>query len=82
MQMKVYELAESLNYKKGLASCLGSIGYCYINLDNKKALEYTKKALAVREKINDKSGIANSLNVLGIISYYQGELFSFNRKSS
>ncbi len=66
------ELAQKINYQKGLAGCYGSLGYCYINLDNEKAMEYTKKALAIRLKINDKIGIANSLNVLGVIDYYQG----------
>ena len=73
---KGLELAKSLKYYKGMASCLGSIGHCNINLDNKKALEYTKKALAIRLEINDKPGEANSLNVLGIIYYYQGNYSS------
>ena len=67
------ELAKEINYEKGLASCYGSIGYCYINLDNEKAWQYTQKALNIREKIGDKAGIATSLNVMGVINYYQND---------
>ncbi len=70
------ELAEAINYKKGLASCYGSLGYFYINSDNSKALEYTQKALSIRQDINDKAGIATSLNVLGVINYYKGDYFA------
>ncbi|MCW8850452.1 MAG: tetratricopeptide repeat-containing sensor histidine kinase, partial [Melioribacteraceae bacterium] len=66
-------LADSIGYKKGLAGCYGSLGYGYINLDNIKAEAYTNKALEIRKAIQDKAGIATSLNVLGVLNYYQGE---------
>jgi signal transduction histidine kinase len=66
-------LADSIGYKKGLAGCYGSLGYGYINLDNVKAEEYTNKALEIRKRINDKAGIATSLNVLGVLNYYQSD---------
>ena len=70
---KGIELASSINYNKGLASSYGSLGYCYINLDNNKALTYTQKALKLRTELNDESGIATSLNVMGVIYYYKGD---------
>lgn len=66
-------LADSIGYKKGLAGCYGSLGYSYINLDNSKAEEYTNKALEIRKTINDQAGVATSLNVLGVLHYYQGD---------
>jgi len=67
------KLAETIHYEKGLAGCYGSLGFAYINLDNVKAEQYTNKALNIRRKIKDKSGIASSLNVLGVLNYYEGD---------
>lgn len=66
-------LADSIGYQKGLAGCYGSLGYSYINLDNVKAEEYTNKALEIRKSIKDGAGIATSLNVLGVLYYYQSD---------
>ncbi len=66
-------LALEINYKKGLAFCYGSLGFCFINYDANKAIEFTKRALDIRTSINDQPGIAASLNVLGVIYYYKGD---------
>ena len=73
---KGIELAKKINDLKGLASCYGSLGFCYISIDLDKALFYTKKALEIREKINYEKGIAASLNVIGVINYYRGDYLS------
>lgn len=65
-------LAESLDYKKGLAEGYGSLGFSYIGSDYSKAIEYTNKALEIRKQINFTEGISKSLNVLGVINYYLG----------
>ena len=70
---KGIELAKSIGYDKGLAGCYGSLGYAYINLDNQKAAEYTNEALNIRRRIKDEAGIATSLNVLGVLYYYEGD---------
>jgi signal transduction histidine kinase len=70
------ELASAINYKKGLATSYGSLGYCYVNLDNPKALEYTQKALKLRTELDDKVGISTSLNVMGVIFYYKGDFLN------
>ncbi|MCX6151167.1 MAG: tetratricopeptide repeat-containing sensor histidine kinase [Ignavibacteriales bacterium] len=67
------ELAKQINYKKGLAAAYGNVGYSYVGLNNQKAIENTKIALQMRKEIGDKIGTASSLNVLGIINYYQGD---------
>ena len=71
--LKGIELAKAINYQKGLAGCYGSLGFCYTNIDINKAVDFTKKALEIRYKIGDEAGIATSLNVLGVIYYYQGD---------
>lgn len=67
------QLALKTGDKKSIAESYGNLGYSYTNLDNETALKYTEKALAIRKEINYKIGIAASLNVLGIIYYYQAE---------
>ena len=67
------KLSQTINDEKGLAGFYGSLGFAYINLDNFKAENYTKKALEIRRKIKDEPGIASSLNVLGVLSYYEGD---------
>lgn len=67
------ELAERINYQKGVAANMGSLGLCYMNLDNQKAVEYVKRSLEIRRSINDKPGIATSLNLLGILYFYNGD---------
>ncbi|MGE5498060.1 MAG: tetratricopeptide repeat protein [Syntrophothermus sp.] len=64
------KLAKDINYQKGVAACYGSLGLSHISLDMKKAIEYTNLALDIRRKINDRPGMSNSLNVLGLINYY------------
>jgi len=70
---KGIKFADSIGYKKGLAGCYGSLGYAFINLDNSKASQYTNKALEIRKNIGDEAGVATSLNVLGVLNYYQGD---------
>ena len=67
------KLAYSMNYQKGIAANYGTLGFSYVNVDNAKAIEYTNKALEIRNRINDKAGQSNSLNMLGVIHYYMGD---------
>ena len=73
---KSISLASKIDYNKGLAWAYGSLGFAYINIDNQKAVKYTKQALEIRRKINDEAGIATSLNVLGVIKYYESDYLS------
>src|SRR3954469_6455578 len=62
------ELAEKIEYKKGIADASNNIGYVLNNNgDKNKALEFHYKSLKIREEIRDKEGIASSLNNIAVI---------------
>jgi two-component sensor histidine kinase/Tfp pilus assembly protein PilF len=67
----------STEYKSFLKSKSGAynnIGFIYDDKgDVIKALEYYHKSLSIREKLDDKLGVAVSLNNIGIIYIKQGE---------
>lgn len=66
---------ERFNFLRTLAGALNNIGFIY---DDKgeivKALDYYHKSLKIREKIDDKHGIAETFNNIGIIYINQGDL--------
>jgi two-component system sensor histidine kinase UhpB len=69
------ELAQKINYKKGIANAATNIGYVLgLQGDYVKALSYEQKSLAIREETGDKKGIAISLNNIGYIYYNQGAI--------
>ena len=58
-------LEEQKKYKGGIATTLHNMGRIYNSLgDEEKALDHFKQAFEIREKINDKRGIAGSLNCI------------------
>lgn len=64
--MQALQLAEKLNYKKGIADATNNIGYVYDNRDDlKRAMAHYRKSLDIRREINDQTGIAVSLNNIG-----------------
>ena len=53
---------------------LNNIGVIYSNKgDYDKALDYYEKSLAIREEMDDKSGIRLSLHNIGLVYYYKGD---------
>lgn len=66
---------ERYSYLRTLAGALNNIGFIY---DDKgevvKALDYYHKSLKIREKIDDKHGIAETFNNIGVIYINQGDL--------
>jgi len=67
---EAFDLAEKINYKKGVGNSLIQMG----NIEQIKgnfsgAEEYNLKALDILEKIDDKTGIAICLNNLGILAH-------------
>ncbi|MBW8060807.1 MAG: tetratricopeptide repeat protein, partial [Solirubrobacterales bacterium] len=79
------EIRKEINDKQGIASSLNNIGVIYYNQGNpdkvypverdslfNKALEYYLQSLEIRKEINDKQGIAMSLNNIGSIYNNQG----------
>lgn len=62
-------------YLKHLIYALGNTAYGFKNKgDIKKALEYYNKALDIAEQIQNKDGIAYSLNGIGIIYQVNGDI--------
>ena len=66
------DLAEQINYKKGMANSYHTLGMLYwYQSDHKLASEYFFKALNLREEINDHVGLARSYNNIGNIYFQQ-----------
>ena len=67
------ELTATIRNDTLLAALYKKMGRTYEEKnDYEKAGQYYLKALKTYRKINDKKGIASSLNSLGLIYYYQG----------
>lgn len=63
------EIAREL--KKFLADAYNNIGVLFVNqVKIPQALDYHYRSLKIREEINDKAGIAYSLNNIGTIHHY------------
>jgi serine phosphatase RsbU (regulator of sigma subunit) len=66
------DLARELDYEKGEANALKSIGSIYqLQSNYSQALEYFLNALRIYEKLKDEAGTANTLNNIGIV--YQSQ---------
>jgi len=78
-------LAENLNYKKGLASCMASVGLIHWQKGNyPEGLTCQLKALKIREGLNDQKGIASCYNNIGNIYWNQqrfDDALVFHKKS-
>lgn len=67
------QLAQQLNYSKGIATAYSIIGIIYSNQGNyDKSLENYFAALKIREETGDKQGSAASYNNIGTIYFTQG----------
>jgi class 3 adenylate cyclase/lipopolysaccharide biosynthesis regulator YciM len=68
------ELAEKLNYQKGLGYALKSIGMgYYVQAKWVDVLVYWQQSLQTFELNNEKAGIANMSNNLGSVHFSQGD---------
>jgi len=62
------QLAQKINYKKGITASYGSIGSAYLaQADYPKALDYYFRALKVAEEMGNKNGVAVWLGNIGIV---------------
>lgn len=83
---KALRLARKLNYRKGIAAAYHNIGntFYYRNIID-SALSHYERALDIRQAIDDKFGMASTLNNLGVIyQYYIGDIdkaLEYNKKS-
>jgi adenylate cyclase len=67
-------LAEQLDFKRGQAYALKSIGMSYyFQGDYIETLLYWQQALVIFQELNDKLGIANMLNNLGAVNFNEGD---------
>ena len=69
------ELAEKLNWKKGMANANRTIGvnYSYGKSDYQGSLEYYLKGLKLFEELGDKGGTAKILSNIGVVYWYQSD---------
>jgi tetratricopeptide (TPR) repeat protein len=80
--LKSLKLREQINDKRGIAISLSNIGHAYADMGDpdckasmeeclragqNKGMEYFQRSLTILEEIQDKWGIANSLNDIGTI---------------
>lgn len=73
-EIKVKQLAEKLNYPKGMAQALHNIGNVYYRLGQwKESLQYYLESLNIREKIGDKKDISSSYNNIGNTFDHMGD---------
>jgi tetratricopeptide (TPR) repeat protein len=68
------KIAEELNNRSGVATCLLQIGVIYqARGDHEKALEYHERALKIEEELDERLGIAVSLHGIGITYQARGD---------
>ncbi|WP_162053215.1 tetratricopeptide repeat protein [Pontibacter pamirensis] len=68
------QLSESLDYSKGKAESLRTLGFCYLRLsEHEKALQHLGKAFQLFKLLDDVKGQSDVLEYRGIISRSQGD---------
>lgn len=68
------EIAEKLDWKKGISGANNNLGVNYESKsDYPKAMEYFQQALKMYEEMRSKQGIASVTGNIGIIYDYQGD---------
>jgi two-component system, NtrC family, sensor kinase len=71
------ERSREINYTKGLAEGLRTLGFCYVRLSNNDdALPHLKESFSLFESLNDPEGQAVVYEYLGIIRRNWGDLGS------
>jgi two-component system LytT family response regulator len=68
------ELAQSINYTKGIAEALRTLAFCHIRLfKHHDAVPYLEKALALFQSLNDQCGESDIYAYFGIIQRILGD---------
>lgn len=68
-----HQLAQEIDFKKGVGISLNMMGVLYNNLsDYDEALKYYEKALAIRQEIGDLRAVANTLDNIGSVYRRKG----------
>ena len=77
LSKEAVEQAKSINYQKGKAEGLRTLGFCFIRLSkHEEALEYLKESLSLFESLNDLRGQSTVYEYFGIIQRSWGNLGS------
>ncbi|MEO5984150.1 MAG: tetratricopeptide repeat protein [Ferruginibacter sp.] len=77
LSKEAVEHAKSINYQKGKAEGLRTLGFCFIRLSkHEEALEYLKESLFLFESLNDLRGQSTVYEYFGIIQRSWGNLGS------
>ena len=72
--MEAMELANKIDFKKGVAYALKNIGIAYFaKSDYISVFEYWEQSLAVFDSIGDMNGVSNILNNIGSVYFEQGD---------
>jgi len=70
-----FELAGTMNEPSMLAHSLNRLGNWHLNLERPvDAIQHHQKALTIFQELQDKHGIAGTLDLLGMTSYLGGDL--------
>jgi two-component system, NtrC family, sensor kinase len=75
LSRQVVDLATNINYTKGLAQGLRTLGFCYIRIsEHKQALTYLDKSYDLFLSLSDQRGQAEIMGYYGIIQRSFGNL--------
>jgi len=68
------QLAQQINFKKGIANSYGDLGAAYYYQGHySKTLDYWLKALKIEEELKNKKGITTRLGNIGTLYWNQGD---------
>jgi two-component system sensor histidine kinase/response regulator len=81
LSLQALEIAERINFKKGLAVALENLGWLNYRKDNYlEVLKYSLDAFRINQQIGNKRGMANCLNNIAAV-YYEKNQFKEAIKS-
>lgn len=81
LSLQSLEIAEKINFKKGLAVALENLGWLNYRKDNYlEVLKYSLEAFRMNQQIGNKRGMANCLNNIAAV-YYEKNQFKEAIKS-
>ncbi len=70
---EAFDIYKDIGDKRGEAEILGGLGLIYSAIDSQKSMSFYRQALKIREEVDDKQLIGNSLNSIGVVFNNSGE---------
>lgn len=72
--LNTLELAQAIQYQKGIAESCKILGYCYWRFsDFSLSLSHSLQAIKIFQKIKDRKGEADTLNNIGAVYMFQND---------